>query len=570
LNLKDNFTKVLKKANNSVEKTSTKLTKSFKKATESIKAGWIAIGIAIAFAVKWMKNLIFLTGEAQRAQARLTTQFKNVGIASEENFEKINQLANKLQDLTGISNDQIISSAALAASYNLNFEQVEKLLPALVDLAAFTAKASGSQVQMEDTVKLMGFVLEGQIGRLKLMGITMSDVQKEMIATGTRAEKLAAFLEAVEVNAGGVAEAMGDTAIGSINRFGNALDDLKKTIGEELLPVLADVAETFTKIFAESGAQLEANELFRESVKLFEEGKISLEEFGKIKDSFFKLSPGTQNFLKQTKDLKKLFNDITKEERALLAVDKQIAETREKNLKLSNDQIDSLIGQIEQERLLAMSEEELGDRLETINEEIEKRIDNVLRAQSLSFEASQEEQTNIDEEKNKLVELNEEKETLLQNIAKRNALTEETNELIEEQISKTERLAILQKEVTDLAISAIVEGKASIASGELVGEVEGIQEAFKKWKEESVETEKTVEEKLKETKKKVDEVGKSQEELNKEFGERQIESIEESQEARDKYIEDLTTIQARIDAIRESIIRLNETPITNNAFDVNI
>lgn len=244
LNLKDNFTKVLRKAKETGSKTAQTIGQKFAKMGTAMKVVWATVGF-VAF--RFFRDLIKLTTQAEAAQARLVQQFKNVGIFSEQNIQSINRLANEIQDSTGISNDAIVSSAALAASYGLTATQIGELLPALADLTAFTSKSTGAQSQMEDTVKLMGFVLEGQVGRLKLMGITFTDVQKEMIATGTKAQKLTSFLEAVATNAGGVAAAMGGENLAQIKKFGNTFDDLKKEIGTQFSPVLAKTSTFMTR-----------------------------------------------------------------------------------------------------------------------------------------------------------------------------------------------------------------------------------------------------------------------------------------------------------------------------------
>jgi hypothetical protein len=241
---KDKVTNVLKKIQNKVTNTASRVKKSWQQSSLAVKAAWAAVGFVI---VRTFQDIIAKTMEAELAQARMVQQFENVGIAAEQNIKAINQLANELQRKTVFSNDEIVSAAALAASYQLNAKQIEELLPALADLTAFTRKSTGQMSQFEDSVKLMGFVLEGQVGRLKLLGITMTETQKEILATGTATERLAVFLEAVQSNAGGLAEAMGETASGSVIQFRNEIDDLKKEIGGELLPAFAGFLKGISK-----------------------------------------------------------------------------------------------------------------------------------------------------------------------------------------------------------------------------------------------------------------------------------------------------------------------------------
>lgn len=236
LSLKDNFTRVLNKAKSKAKTTASSVSSYFKKSSLAIKAAWVAVGYVV---VKVFKSIISSTMAAEQAMARLVQQLKNQGIYTERNVESFKKLANQLQGLTGISNDEIVSTIALAASYKLNAKQLQEVLPSLLDLGAFTAKATGAQRDLESTVILMGYALKGAVGRMELMGITFTDVQKEMLKTGDRAQRLNVFMKAVADNAGGVAEAMGVTATGQIEIFKQSLADLGKEIGSVMLPILA-------------------------------------------------------------------------------------------------------------------------------------------------------------------------------------------------------------------------------------------------------------------------------------------------------------------------------------------
>lgn len=266
-----------------------------------VKAAFIGMGIVVA---RFFKSLIDLTIESERAQARLEQQFINLGIATETNIKSIKILADQLQESTGFSNDAFVSSAALAASYGLNAKQIGALLPAMADMAAFTSKTTGSMAQLEDMVKLMGYVMEGQTGRLKLMGITMTDLQKELISTGDRTQKFATFLEAVEMNAGGVAKAMNDLASGDMQDLKNSFADLKKEIGSTFMPVLGRMSVFFSERLREFNIGMDIWASKAVKVKLameaiftdmkWEEAKAEMAEIDKILEEQIKKWTGHQ------------------------------------------------------------------------------------------------------------------------------------------------------------------------------------------------------------------------------------------------------------------------------------
>jgi len=383
LKLKDNFTGVLKKAAKSSVKTTKGFISSFKKASVAIKLAWVAIG---AIVIRTFRNIIEATKQAEFAQARLEQQFKNVGIATEANFREINRLADELQRTTGLSNDAVVSSAALAASYNLNFQQIKNLLPALADLTAFTTKTTGAQSNMEDSVKLMGFVLEGQIGRLKLLGITMTDTQKRMIETGSQADRLSAFLQAVETNAGGVAKAMGDTAAGEMEQFKQAMADIVKDIGENVLPALAGLAKAVTKIDTSARSVKDLSSGLNELNMALKDGTITNAEYERaikaVNEVEFKLSAITESRQKQLDALIPFLDKAT-----------DASEKRAKAEELVNKALKNNFSIVPTEKKTTaefkVEQERLNKELEIANEKLEEHLLQISRKGTATEEDTQ-------------------------------------------------------------------------------------------------------------------------------------------------------------------------------------
>ena len=526
LRLKDEFSKVIKKSTTSAKKASASITKSFKDASLAIKAAFVAIGFAV---VKVFNDIIQKTSVSEQALARMVQQFKNVGIASEENILAIRKLANQLQDQTGQSNDAFISSAALAASYNLNAKQIALLLPALADLTAFTTKTTGAASKMEDAVKLMGFVLEGQIGRLKLIGITMTDAQKAMIATGTSAERLTAFLEAVETNAGGVARAMGETFTGQMNVARQSLADLEKEIGNTLLPTMGRFA-TFVKKrlkefdigvsvlsarFAKArlavSAFLQANqEAFAELPKRFKEIDILLEEDIRLRAGLVDIEneltdatvEGTKQQIVSFSELTETVNRLNDDRRDLLVqIQKEGDETGELavQLKVLNDAYLT-----EKTELDAVNEE-----LTVLNESLDSATDKT---------------------KNFADTMNEQFGT--KGVA---AAIGETGFIIEETFRKAqENAGATNEEINEMLRLAEERGKTILRESDRINKAE----------EKNITNNQTI---------------------NEQLGEGFKQAVDSSQKSRDKLTNDLKVLKQLVVDIKNEIIILNDTPIEDKS-----
>lgn len=516
ISLKDNFTGTMKKARNSAKSTATSITTRFQKMGLAMKAVWLAIGIAV---VQAFRKIISNTEEAELATARLQQQLINLGIAGEDTLKKFQILANQLQTTTGISNDAFISTAALTASYQLNAKQISEVLPILADLTAFTRKTTGQQKQLEDSVILMGQAMKGAAGRLEQMGITLSDVQRELLLTGTRSEKLAAFMQAVTDNAGGLAEAMGKTTTGEINNFKNTMADLGKEIGSVILPILGFFANGLVKL--------------SQTLKAVTVGaSAGIQKLGASFKLFFKLLKGEG--VEAAEEFEDSIRKITEE------AERQIEEI-------------AGLSKVQFENTEAVKE--LADSYEGLTKELSEldsiRKENLVTygAESEAFKKSNE---NFLEAEKRLTAYNE----VLKGTTQVTKEAKEQNELLREEISQ-------------LAREAINTGDLQISGGEVSGIVEGIQEKFKQLQTNSAESNKKIGEKIDEQKKKVTSLKDEYDKVNITVSENFTTAVESSQPSRTQLLTDVTAIANELTRIKEETIAINELTLESPLLDIN-
>lgn len=224
----------LKKTETQAKKT----TKSFNlmsKGFLALVAGATAFILVAKRVITVVKDLIKAFASQEQAEARLTQALKNQGFYTRENIKQLRELAKARQQVTTFGDEETLSALAMLSSFKLNTEQITKMAPLLQDLATMTAKVTGGQADLESMAKLVGLALEGQAGRLKQAGISLTDYQTQMITASNRAGKFNVLLEVMAANAGGLAVAVGETATGAVEKLGNKWGDLKEELGESIL-----------------------------------------------------------------------------------------------------------------------------------------------------------------------------------------------------------------------------------------------------------------------------------------------------------------------------------------------
>ena len=178
-----------------------------------------------AFAVQ---QIISFAGESVKAfqEAELNAKklefaLQNIGKEGGAAFAKLIDQSSKLQDKSIFSDDDIQRAQTQLVQFGLTSDEIEKLIPKILDLASATGNDLG---QATDTV-IMG--VNGVTRGLKPLGL-------EFVNTGDKAQNLAIITDKLNKYQGQT-EAILETSSGSWARWANKVDDAKESIGEFLL-----------------------------------------------------------------------------------------------------------------------------------------------------------------------------------------------------------------------------------------------------------------------------------------------------------------------------------------------
>ena len=206
----------------------------------TMKAGLLEIGgaLGIAFGVDQIvdfgKESIKAFVEAEKNAHDLEFAIRNIGGENGSAVDKLLKQSEELQKASIFSDDDIQKAQTALVQYGLTSDQVEKLVPHILDLA--TAQGEDLATATDKVIKGIG----GQTKGLKTAGIAFED-------TGSKTENLALLTDKLAKFQGAAAAAL-ETTEGKAQRLTNAFDDFKETVGDFLINTGADSLDFFNEI----------------------------------------------------------------------------------------------------------------------------------------------------------------------------------------------------------------------------------------------------------------------------------------------------------------------------------
>lgn len=176
--------------------------------------------------------------EADRAQQRLAAVSEQATGASNAQILALEAQAKALQKLGVVEDDTIVYGMSQLATFGLQTSSISKLTPAMADLAVKMDGVNVTQQSIAGTATLLGRAMSGNADMLGRYGIVLTDSQKELMKTGTEAERAALLVDILGDKFGGLNEATTKTAEGGLKQAENRIGDVKEEIGRGMTPVV--------------------------------------------------------------------------------------------------------------------------------------------------------------------------------------------------------------------------------------------------------------------------------------------------------------------------------------------
>ena len=179
------------------------------------------------------------------AEQKLTTAMRaNLG-ATDEQIERVKQLASVQQSIGVVGDEVQLAGIAQLSMYNLQLSSIEKLLPAMNDLIVAKDGMNASVGTATDMGKKFAETLSGQADSLKEVGIYFTDAEKQILQYGTEVEKVDLIVSKTNRTVGGMNSTMASTPLGQIQQLKNLWGDIQEKVGQivanleaTLIPVL--------------------------------------------------------------------------------------------------------------------------------------------------------------------------------------------------------------------------------------------------------------------------------------------------------------------------------------------
>lgn len=167
----------------------------------------------------------------EEAELKLETVMRQRMGATDDMVDSIKKLASE-QQAQGVIGDEVqLAGAQQVATFLNEKSSIEKLLPAMNNLAV---QRKGLNVTSEDMVNignLVGKVMQGQIGALTRVGITFTDAQKRVLKYGDESQRAAMLAEVITDNVGNMNSELAKTDAGKAKQMANDFGDLQENIG---------------------------------------------------------------------------------------------------------------------------------------------------------------------------------------------------------------------------------------------------------------------------------------------------------------------------------------------------
>ncbi len=221
-------------------------------------AGGIAFTAISAFAYKSVDAY----AEAEKAQERMEHILRTATGATDDQILALNRQAEALEKVGVVSADVIRQGQGQLASFDLQADSIEKLIPSVLNYAVAEKGLNMTTDDLQSVTNGLAQALNGNFASLTKTGFVLDDVTKEMLSTGTETERITALTEVLDSTYAGMNEQMRKTTAGGIVGMQMALGKLQDEIGKALTPALTKllakaepVLEKFTK-WAEENPEL--------------------------------------------------------------------------------------------------------------------------------------------------------------------------------------------------------------------------------------------------------------------------------------------------------------------------
>jgi len=228
--------------------------------------------LAINQMARYIKEMAKEAIEAELVSTALTSALAGVGSTSEGVREELDKQADQLGKTTAFEDDTIVKTMALLATFGKTTNEIQTLVPFLIDLASKMSMNSGRVVDLETATRAYFKALDGQDRSLKQYGIVLSEVAKNT-------KDVALITKELQEIATGAGADFANTTAGQMEIYNNSLKNLKEAWGGFFVSVFKPAIEEITIMFQMMN-KLQANKDIEKYFTQLEDFATSAQYFG--------------------------------------------------------------------------------------------------------------------------------------------------------------------------------------------------------------------------------------------------------------------------------------------------
>lgn len=228
-----------------ISKNSTKMADKINEVAKKVRnVTWVVTAWIVAM---WKKRIDAGNNQIEQ-ELKLTTVLKQRANATDEQIQKIKDLASAEQKLWIIGDEVQLAWAQQLATFVWQTETIETLLPAMNNLLAQQKGYNASAWDAVNIWNLMGKVLQWQTAALTRVWVTFTEAQEQVLKFWTEEERAAMLAQVITDNVWEMNKAMADTFQWRLTQVQNTIWDIWETLWMALMPALQNVLEKVTPI----------------------------------------------------------------------------------------------------------------------------------------------------------------------------------------------------------------------------------------------------------------------------------------------------------------------------------
>jgi hypothetical protein len=211
----------------------------------SMKSHWLeftAAAASIYTMIKGVQSFVAEAANAEQIESRMAFQIDAVGIKYKEVKIAIDAFANSVQNTTRFSSEMAQKGVGQMMQYTVDLGKAIEGTKIAMDMSTQTG------MDLETTLRYVGMAMNGDIEVLGRMNPAFKHLADTLGEDATQSEKAEFGLKKLKELFGGSAAQDLTTYAGKVTHLGNTWSEFKKTIGEQLLPVLDTVLDRLTKM----------------------------------------------------------------------------------------------------------------------------------------------------------------------------------------------------------------------------------------------------------------------------------------------------------------------------------